>query len=234
MQSLNNLDVVILVITAISALIALYRGLVKEVLSIIGWILASILIFYLLPILTPVAKNYIENTIMASIVTTLVILIVFYIIWLFSTDALIGKVRSSKLSKLDRMLGLLFGVIRACLIVILFNILISWVLPEEVDDGIFKESKYFTLAGEFAKPIELLIPDETKDLIKVNKSDDKNKKNEKKETITKEDTKTSVEELFEKLASPKIEKTGDKEEKFEGYKENQTDNLDRLIEATVE
>ena len=163
MQSLNNLDVVILVITAISALIALYRGLVKEVLSIIGWILASILIFYLLPILTPVAKNYIENTIMASIVTTLVILIVFYIIWLFSTDALIGKVRSSKLSKLDRMLGLLFGVIRACLIVILFNILISWVLPEEVDDGIFKESKYFTLAGEFAKPIELLIPDETKD-----------------------------------------------------------------------
>lgn len=234
MQSLNNLDVVILVITAISALIALYRGLVKEVLSIIGWVLASILIFYLLPILTPVAKNYIENTIMASIVTTLVILIVFYIIWLFSTDALIGKVRSSKLSKLDRMLGLLFGVIRACLIVILFNILISWVLPEEVDDGIFKESKYFTLAGEFAKPIELLIPDETKDLIKVNKSDDKNKKNEKKETITKEDTKTSVEELFEKLASPKIEKTGDKEEKFEGYKENQTDNLDRLIEATVE
>lgn len=234
MQSLNNLDVVILVITAISALIALYRGLVKEVLSIIGWVLASILIFYLLPILTPVAKNYIENTIMASIITTLVILIVFYIIWLFSTDALIGKVRSSKLSKLDRMLGLLFGVIRACLIVILFNILISWVLPEEVDDGIFKESKYFTLAGEFAKPIELLIPDETKDLIKVNKSDDKNKKNEKKETITKEDTKTSVEELFEKLASPKIEKTGDKEEKFEGYKENQTDNLDRLIEATVE
>ncbi|MBR2033272.1 MAG: CvpA family protein, partial [Alphaproteobacteria bacterium] len=41
MQPLNNLDVIILVITAVSALIALCRGLVKEVLSIVGWILAA-------------------------------------------------------------------------------------------------------------------------------------------------------------------------------------------------
>ena len=65
MQPLNNLDVVILIITAISALIALFRGLVKEVLSIVGWVLAAITVFYLLPILTPLAKNYIASSIMA-------------------------------------------------------------------------------------------------------------------------------------------------------------------------
>ena len=34
---MNSLDVVILIIVLISALIALNRGLIKEVLSIIGW-----------------------------------------------------------------------------------------------------------------------------------------------------------------------------------------------------
>lgn len=240
MQPLNNLDVVILIITAISAFIALYRGLVKEVLSIVGWVLASIVVFYMLPILTPLAKNYISSSIMASIVTALVILIVFYIIWLFSTDVLIGKVRSSKLSKLDRVLGLLFGVVRACLIVILFNIVVSWVLPEEVNEGMFKESKYFTLAGEFAKPIESLIPEETKDLIKTKKSADKkvNKEDKKaiddKEKANEVEKQKSIDELFEKLAKPQIEQAINKEENFEGYKENITDNLDRLIDATIE
>ncbi|MBQ2810992.1 MAG: CvpA family protein [Alphaproteobacteria bacterium] len=234
MQPLNNLDVVILIITAVSALIALFRGLVKEVLSIVGWTLAAVVVFYMLPILTPIAKNYIASSMMASIVTALAVLIVFYVVWLLTTDKLIGKIRSSKLSALDRVLGLLFGVLRACLIVILFNILLSWVLPEESKEGMFKESRYFQLAGEFAKPIEGLIPEETKNLIKIKKDETEQKAEE----IKKNAEQKAIDELFEKLAQPQIEKVVTKSEEetenFEGYKENQTDNLDRLIEATVE
>ena len=40
-QPLNNLDIIILIILGLSALIALSRGLIKEVLSIIGWVLGS-------------------------------------------------------------------------------------------------------------------------------------------------------------------------------------------------
>ncbi len=237
MQPLNNLDVVILIITAISAFIALCRGLVKEVLSIVGWILAAITVFYMLPILTPIAQTYIASSMMASIVTSLVVLIVFYIIWLLSTDKLIGKIRSSKLSALDRVLGLLFGIVRACLIVILFNILVSWVIPEESKEGMFKESRYFTIAGEFAKPIEGLIPEETKNLIK-DKSFPQNKKEEKAKKEEKIQEQKEIDELFEKLAQPQIEKVINKDnetnENFNGYKEKQTDNLDRLIEATID
>ena len=239
MQPLNNLDVVILIITAISALIALCRGLVKEVLSIVGWILSAVVVFYLLPILTPLASVYIASGIMASIVTSLVILIVFYIVWILGTDKMIGKIRSSKLSTLDRMLGLLFGVVRACLIVILFNILVSWILPEESKEGMFKDSKYFTLAGEFAKPIEGLIPEDTKELMKINKLS-KEEKSKKENSKTEEKTveQKAIDELFEKLAEPQIAKiineNAEEENDFDGYKENQTDNLDRLIEATLE
>ena len=240
MQQLNNLDVIILIITAVSALIALYRGLVKEVLSIVGWILAAVVVFYLLPILTPLAKHYIASSMMAGIVTALLILIIFFIIWLLSTDKMIGKVRSSKLSSLDRALGLLFGVLRACLLVILFNIIISWMLPEESKSGMFKESRYFTLAGKFAEPLESLIPDSTIDLIRnkgsevgLGEKDSKKAKAEKADKEEKESHK-EIDDLFQKLAQPQIEKTTDKikekAEDFNGYKEKETDTLDTLIE----
>ena len=240
MQQLNNLGVIILIITAVSALIALYRGLVKEVLSIVGWILAAVVVFYLLPILTPLAKHYIASSMMAGIVTALLILIIFYIIWLLSTDKMIGKVRSSKLSSLDRVLGLLFGVLRACLLVILFNIIMNWILPEESKEGMFKESRYFTLAGKFAEPIESLIPDSTIDLIRNKGSEvglgEKDKKKAKDEKAIKEEKESQkeIDDLFQKLAKPQIEKTTDKikekSEDFKGYKEKEADTLDTLIE----
>ena len=74
---MNNVDVIILIIMGISALIALNRGLVKEVLSIIGWVFAIIAIIYLLPIFEPVIEEYVVGGWMSSVVTAILILIVF-------------------------------------------------------------------------------------------------------------------------------------------------------------
>lgn len=247
MEQLNNLDVVILIITAVSALIALCRGLVKEVLSIIGWVLAAVVVFYLLPILTPLAKNYIASSMMAGIVTALLILIVFYIIWLLSTDKMVSKIRTSKLSALDRILGLVFGVLRACLLVILFNILVTWMLPEESKEGMFKDSRYFNIAGRFAEPLVSLIPESTIDLIrdksaevglgKEQSDEDKDSasgKEQEQEQKQEQEEQKEIDELFEKLAQPQIEKAKkdikEKAADFSGYKKDEADNLDRLIE----
>lgn len=241
MQQLNNLDVVILILTALSAFIALFRGLVKEVLSVLGWVLSAVVVFYLLPILTPFAQVYIASKMMAGIVTSLVILIVFYIVWLLSTDHMVRKIRSSKLSALDRLLGLVFGVFRAFLLVVLFNILVTWMLPEESKTGMFKDSRYFNLAGRFAEPIKSLIPQSTFDLIKDKTAAVKGVKKEEpaeKEKIRQEkESQKEIDELFEKLSQPQIEKIATdklKKQSFEGYKENEADNLDRLIENTVQ
>ena len=166
MTNLNNLDVIILIIIGISALIALSRGLVKEVLSIVGWVLATLSIIYLLPVLMPFAKMYISSGILAGVVTSLIILILFFIGWILLTDKLIGKIRTSKLNGLDRMLGLFFGVVRAFLLVVLFYILVSWMIPADKQSEVLTESKYFQTAGSFAKPLEDLIPEETLELIK--------------------------------------------------------------------
>ena len=247
MYQLNNLDIIILIVIAISALIALSRGLMKEVLSIVGWVLGVAAIIYLLPVLTPFAKMYIENGWLAGVVTSLFILILFLVCWTLFTGKLVGKVRSSKLSGLDRMLGLFFGIARAFLLIILFYILVSWMIPEDKQSETLRGSKYFQIAGSFAKPIEELIPESTLELIRektqqVNEEADeagKDKDAESPSAGEKEKTPDNTDELFKKLTQPQVKKASEKKkveikENFEGYKESERDNLDRLIETTIE
>ena len=230
MYDLNNLDIAILVIVIISALIALNRGLIKEVLSIVGWVLSTIVIVYALPVCIPFAKKYIDNGIIAGVATSLIIFVVFFIVWIYSTSSIVGKIRTSKLNGLDRFLGLFFGVMRAFLLIVLFNIMISWIIPNEKQPEIFTESRYYNLAGSFAKPLENMIPQETLKLIKeqtVSYSQLKEQTEKKKEQ---EDETLAV---FEKLAQPKIKKALKEElsEEIKGYKKSEIEDLERLLDS---
>ena len=239
MTELNNLDVIILIIIGISALIAYSRGLMKEVMSIVGWVLGCIVVIYLLPIINPFTMNYVKNGTFAGILTAVVILIAFLVCWVLFTAKVVGKVRTSKLSSLDRMLGLFFGIARACLLIILCYILIGWIVPADKQSPILQESKYYTLAGTFAEPIEKLIPEETLEKIK-NSSFLSNPSKEKEEETKKQEEKqekAEQEELFEKLTQPKIQKkktTPKVQENFDGYNKNERANLDRSIENIEE
>ena len=249
MQQLNNMDIAILVIVGISALIALGRGLVKEVLSIVGWVLAGAAVIYLLPVLNPFTLKYIESGWMAGIATAAFILIVFMIIWIYATAGVVGKIRTSKLSGLDRLVGLFFGIVRAFLLIVLMYILISWMMPVKSQPDLLKKSKYFQIAGNFAEPIEKLIPKDTLDAIKEKTSevgltgddDDEPAAEQKPAEAEKDKDKSDVDALFEKLAQPQIEKMREDRKKlqkikedFEGYNAYERDNLNRLIENTVE
>lgn len=258
MTDLNNLDVIILIVVAISGLIALSRGLIKEVLSIVGWVLSGFAVVWLLPILTPVVKEYVDSGLLAGIISAIFILILFMIIWIYATDSLIGKIRSSKLNSVDRLLGLFFGLVRAFLLIVLINILVSWCMPFEKQPEFMQKSKYFQKAGEFAKPIENMIPQETLDIIKkktdkyIQEKEKPNKEKQQKE----EQKKLEAEELFNRLAKPEIEKKSEKKvedtqntdkkeaaetkddtakaaETFSGYNNSERQNLDRLLD-TVE
>ncbi len=246
MHQLNNLDVIILIIVGISALIALSRGLIKEVLSIIGWVLGTASIIYLLPVLSPIAELYIQTGWMVGVVTSLFILITFLIIWILLTGRIVSKIRSSKLSNIDRILGLFFGIARAFLLVTLFYILLNWMVPRDRQSPVFTESKYFNIAGSFAQPIEALIPKETLDTIRKKTQEaageeKADKDSEKSKNTSEKAKKDDVDALFEKFARPQVEKLREDRKKlekikedFDGYNNSERDNLDRLIENTLE
>ena len=242
MADINNLDVVILSIVGISALIALSRGLIKEVLSIVGWIISGFAVVWLLPFFTKITNQYISSGLISGLISAVFILILFMVIWIIITDNMVGKIRTSKLNGLDRVLGLFFGIMRAFLLIILINILVSWIMPSDNQPEFMQKSKYFQIAGEFAKPIENLIPQETLDVIKKRTDEyiaQKEQENEKsKKQIKQEKKQQEAEELFNRLAQPKIEKKSSTnkddnakiQEEFSGYKNSERENLERLID----
>ena len=167
MEQLNNLDVVFLVIVGVSALVAIARGVTKELLSITGWILAAVSVYYLLPVVDPIMKKYIASEVLSSLVSGMVILIMFCIFWVLAADKISTQIRFSKLSSLDRILGFIFGIFRGVIIVILLQIMISSLIPEESQKGVFAESRYFKLAGDASGPIKSLIPEKWFDDLKA-------------------------------------------------------------------
>ena len=250
MEQLNNLDVVFLVIVGVSALVAIARGVTKELLSIIGWVLAGVSVYYLLPVVDPIMKKYIASEVLSGLVSGMVILIMFCIFWVLAADKISTQIRFSKLSALDRILGFIFGIFRGVVIVILLQIMISSLIPEESQKGVFAESRYFKLAGDAAGPIKGLIPEKWFDDLKAKgetlgvvaaktneKVDEEKAKDEEPSSAEKlnkatdaasDVLKKSGEELFNKLVQPKVE--GEAEVKEDGYKKDETSDLDKLMD----
>ncbi len=252
MEQLNNLDVVFLVIVGVSALVAIARGVTKELLSITGWLLAGVSVYYLLPVVDPIMKKYIASDVLSNLVSGMVILIMFCIFWVLAADKISTQIRFSKLSSLDRILGFIFGIFRGVIIVILLQIMISSLIPEESQKGVFAESRYFKLAGDASGPIKGLIPEKWFDDLKAKgeslgfgaaKTDeaeaDKAKDDAAKDENSSESKvnaadiagdvlKKSGEELFNKLVQPKVE--GEAKAENEGYKKDETSDLDKLMD----
>lgn len=254
MEPLNNVDIVILIGFAISMLVAFIRGFVKEVLSILGLALFVILVVYLSPMMLPWFGKYISSQILAQIVVFLVIMAVFYAVWIISTDKLIARIRTSTLSFMDRLFGLIFGMFRALLILGFCFLIIKIVLPEELKTGILKESKFFVVAQTTSDMIEKMLPDKFiedtvksfEDMNKVEKKEDGKKESEKENKETKpEEPKglpTTVDQeqmnkMFEQLIKPEIKSdknsATDKKTESKGYDNKETKNLDRLIDITT-
>jgi len=258
MEPLSNVDVVILIGFALSMLVAFIRGFVKEVLSILGLTLFVILVVYLSPLMLPWMNKYIASHIMAQIVNFLVIMAVFYAIWIISTDRLIARIRKSTLSFMDRLFGLIFGLVRALLILGFCFLIIKIVLPEDLKKGTLKDSKFFTVAQTSSDMIEKLLPEKfIKDTVKsfedMNKVE--KKENSKEETKDNKVTKDNNEEkkqqtlpskidqeqmnkMFEQLIKPEIKSDKKEPEKKDnseskGYDNKDTKTLDRLIDITT-
>ena len=230
MEQLNNLDVVFLIITGISALVGIARGMTKELLSLAGWVLAAVAVFYMVPLLDPIMQKYIASKILSSVVSGMLILIIFCIIWILTVDKISSVVRSSKLSALDRILGFAFGMARGIIIVILIAMMITTLIPGESKKGVFAESKFFNEAAECAEPLIAMVPQSWIDQFKTKgeslglMSDEEKKA---KEEAKAENTENAGEEKAEDGKETKTEaakedvetKTEDKDGKSEDKKD---------------
>ena len=124
------LDIILIGVMLISALLAMIRGFMREVLSIASWVIAAGATLYSFTKVLPFAKSYFNNDIVATAVvlggTFLGTLLIVSIITVRFSD----MVLDSRVGALDRTLGFLFGLGRGLIIVVVAFLFFAWLVPD--------------------------------------------------------------------------------------------------------
>jgi membrane protein required for colicin V production len=157
---MNILDIIVIVVIALSALFAFARGFVKEALSILGWVGASAVTVYGLPYARPYADRLISSPMIAGTVAAIVLFVVSLIVISIVTSAIARRVKRSSLSTLDRSLGFLFGAARGIVLACLGILVITWTIPEPDWPGWMRESKTRPYLATGADYLKSLVPHE--------------------------------------------------------------------------
>lgn len=119
-MQLNWVDVVMLMITGISCLFGLWRGLVREVLSLLAWIAAILIARLYSASLAPIVGGWIESEAMRHVFAFAVLFIAVLVAGAALNHLVAKLIHISGLKITDRLLGALFGVARGVVIVMVF------------------------------------------------------------------------------------------------------------------
>ncbi|MBU8536253.1 CvpA family protein [Falsiroseomonas tokyonensis] len=122
-------DAVVLAVLLLSAGLAYFRGLVREVLGIGAWAGAIVLALVAEPAVTPIMAQHIELPWLATGVAVGAVFLVVLIILKLLIAWLAGHVQRSALGGVDRVLGLVFGLARGAFVIVIAYIVAGLVLP---------------------------------------------------------------------------------------------------------
>ena len=124
------LDGVVVAVIFISAVLAMFRGFVREVLSIAAWVVAAILAYAFYEDLVPYVLQYVDNRSLAVGISAGGIFLVSLIVVSLITMKISDFVMDSPVGSLDRLIGFIFGAARGLLLVVVAVIFFNWLVDE--------------------------------------------------------------------------------------------------------
>lgn len=119
MSGINGLDLAIIIVLALSSLLSLIRGFVREAISLVIWVVAGVVAFMFTPYLEPWLVPYITVAPLRLAIAFLMLFIATIILGSLLSFVLGFVMSKAGLSGTDRMIGLVFGFARGVLIVCL-------------------------------------------------------------------------------------------------------------------
>ncbi|KAB8124147.1 CvpA family protein [Komagataeibacter medellinensis] len=144
---MNWIDIAAIAITGLSALVGAVRGFSREILGLAAWIMAFVLAVAWYGALIPYATQWISNHTLAALVSFAVLFLALLVI--FTTTAHISgrAVQGSLLSGLDRVLGLLFGLVRGYICLVILYAGITALIPAAQWPDVMRSSRIVPLIG---------------------------------------------------------------------------------------
>jgi membrane protein required for colicin V production len=159
------LDVFLISVMLISGLLAMVRGFMREVMSIVAWILAAGAAVYAFPRLVPQAKQYFNNDYVAMGAVVGGVFLLTLVIVSAITVRLSDKILDSRIGALDRSLGFLFGLGRGLLIVVVAFLFFDWLVPEKSQPDQVRNARSRVVLAGTGQWLMSLLPEDPENTI---------------------------------------------------------------------
>jgi membrane protein required for colicin V production len=146
-------DWAVLIIIGLSSLLGLMRGAIREVLALLGWVVAFLVArqfgVQFAAMLTPL----VANDALRLLLSFAILFVATMLVMALGRMALTEIVKKIGLGGADKFLGLVIGVARGVLIVLVFVLLAGMTaLPQQADWKKAYSSRWFELMAENIKP----------------------------------------------------------------------------------
>jgi uncharacterized membrane protein required for colicin V production len=163
---MSKFDLAFLVVIGLSAIMGLVRGITKEILSLVSWVGAVVMSYILFPLTQHIARTHITNPMLADGVTILAIFLIFLIVLTLVSHFFSSMIRQSALSGVDRSLGFGYGILRAFIVLFIFELVISclWLRAEHPD--MIKEARFANFMYKGSDILYTVLPSNAREWIK--------------------------------------------------------------------
>ena len=213
--NVNIIDIAFLSVILISMLLAYSRGLLKEIFALSNWILAGwISLTYYLKIKLFFIK-YISPEVLAEITSFLILFLLSIGVGTFISHFITSKFKKTALAPTDKILGLIFGFLRALIIISIVSlVLINTLWKHKTFPDRFTGSYSYPIIIKSINFIEIIFPNNSSllDNQNLNLNDIKD---------------STTNKIFEKLLEPPIKVEENTADQY--YKPSETEAMDRLI-----
>ena len=121
-------DYAVLAVVGVSVLVSLFRGAVREVMSILSWIAAFLIALHYAPMLSEMLPVAVKHGWLRLFIAFVALMIGSLLLFALVTLAVSQLVRRTGLAPWDRALGAFFGLARA-LVILIALVLIAELTP---------------------------------------------------------------------------------------------------------
>src|ERR1700722_1063294 len=159
------LDIVLIAVMLVSGFLAMVRGFMREVLSIIAWILAAVATLYSYSKLLPYARQYFNNDVVATLAVVGGVFLLTLIVVSILTVRISDMVLDSRVGALDRPLGFLFGLARGLVIVVIAFLFFTWLVPDRSQPEWVKSAKSRVVLAGTGQWLMSMLPEDPESTI---------------------------------------------------------------------
>ncbi len=160
-------DLAVLGVLAVSGVLALARGFVREVLGLGAWAGAAAFTYWGMPLARPRFEQWIASPEWVGVVTGAALFIGSLLLLMVLSGWIGSLVRASVLGGLDRTLGLVFGLARGALLVVAAYIAAQMVIPIDQWPGAVLQARSLRPAYEGAAWVVAHLPPDARPLVRA-------------------------------------------------------------------